>query len=111
MSPGHHVVLEPSVSKSSSSNIAAIGRLTACNRRALHTKAWLNDRHKDVANQLLRVVHPSEDGLQDTILHENRAFTVPTSEYVQIMHVNNNHWVAVTNIGEDEMSTVRVYDS
>ena len=40
------------VPKSSSSNIAAIGMFTACGSRALHTEAWLNDRHMDVANQL-----------------------------------------------------------
>ena len=68
------------VQKSSTSTVAAIGRLTTCDRGALHTKTWLNDRHMDVANQLLRVVHPSVDGLEDTILQEDRAFTVPSSE-------------------------------
>ena len=47
------------------------------------------------------------------ILSFNRtcmSFSVPSFEFVQFLLVKNNHWLVISNIGE-EMNTVCIYDS
>ena len=77
---------------------------------------WLTDKHMSVANQILQRDHPLADGLQDTLLQQNLAWQQPTSQYVQILHVNKSHWITISNINmnnpkDASRSTVYVYDS
>ena len=54
------------------------------------------------------------DGLQDTVLQQNFSWNLPTSQYVQFLHINGNHWITITNINKGntaEISTVYLYDS
>ncbi|KAL8610765.1 hypothetical protein ACOMHN_016748 [Nucella lapillus] len=52
----------------------------------------------------------SLQGLQDTVLQQNFSFDLPTSEYAQILHVGDNHWIAISSI-DQASDTVAVYDS
>jgi hypothetical protein len=78
---------------------------------ALSTNTWLNDEHMNAANGILRARFPTAGGLCDTILQQNNSQNVPTSEYVQFLHVADSHWVTISNLGLDTMHTVLIYDS
>ena len=71
---------------------------------------WLTDEHMLKANNVFKRDYPSVDGLQDTLLQQNFSWDIPTSEFVQILHVNGNHWITISNIGVPD-SSVNVYDS
>ncbi|KAL5515522.1 hypothetical protein EMCRGX_G000699 [Ephydatia muelleri] len=71
---------------------------------------WLSDMHMEAANVLLREAFPAVDGLQNPILQQNMSFSVPSFEFVQFLLVSKNHWLVISNIGE-EMDTVCNYDS
>ena len=49
-------------------------------------------------------------GLQPPTLQRVFAFQVHSGEFVQIMHVRNNHWCVVSTVG-CQSGVVRVYDS
>ena len=71
---------------------------------------WLNDNHMSAASRSLRALFPDVEGLQDTVLQQNFSFDLPTSEYAQILHVGDNHWIAISSI-DQASDTVAVYDS
>lgn len=75
--------------------------------------SWLTDRHIDHAQHLLGHNFPSLSGFQSTIIFASKNsmhIKVPTKKFVQIMNVNKNHWVTVSDIGCPENS-IKVYDS
>ena len=69
------------------------------------------------ASNILKNDYPHIDGLQDTLLQQNLSWKVPTSDYVQILNADQNHWITITNIRPQSLSaqpskdTVYVYDS
>ena len=52
-----------------------------------------------LANNILKRDYPEADGLQDTVLQQNCSWKVPTSEFVQFLHVEGNHRITISNIG------------
>ena len=76
---------------------------------------WLNDNHMLAVNRIFKEDYPNVDGLQDTVLQQNYSWEQPTSQYVQFLHVNGNHWITISNINVSGLSTpqsaVFVYDS
>ena len=44
-----------------------------------------------LANSILRKEYPEVDGLQDTVLQQNCSWKVPTTDFVQFLHVAGNH--------------------
>ena len=70
----------------------------------------VSDMHMKAANVLLRDAFPAVDGLQNPILKQSMSFSVPSFEFVQFLLVNKNHWLVISNIGE-EMDTVCIYNS
>ena len=64
----------------------------------------------DAANKLLKESFPAIDGLQNPVLQQNMSFDAPNFEFAQFLLVNKNHWLLISNIGE-EMNTVCIYDS
>ena len=62
------------------------------------------------ANNILKKDYPSVKGQQDTLLQQNFSCDIPTSKFVQVLHVNGNHWITISNIGVSDNS-VNVYDS
>ena len=63
-----------------------------------------------MANNILKKDYPSVDGLQYTLLQQNFSWNIPSFEFVQVLHVNGNHWITIRNIGLSDCS-VNVYDS
>ena len=49
-------------------------------------------------------------GLQPPVLQKVFAFQVHSGEFVQIIHVRNNHWCVVSTVG-CETGAVQMYDS
>ena len=83
-------------------------------RAILEGTDWLNDNIVQAAQTLLKRkgdVH----GLQSPLLGINRQFKPirPGLAFVQILNVDNNHWVAVTNkVGELVFTdNIYIYDS
>ena len=78
--------------------------LSPGDRAILDKTGWLSDMHMEAANVLLREAFPAVDGLQNPILQQNMSFSVPSFEFVYFLLVNKNHWLVISNIGE-EMDT------
>ena len=73
--------------------------------------AWLTDKHVNSCNKLLKQQCPNQNGLQDTlVLAKKLAWRSNMKDFVQIVNVNNLHWVCVANIGSPD-NTIDVYDS
>ena len=62
------------------------------------------------AQILLLQFFPSMAGLQPPVLQKVFSFQVHSGEFVQIIHVRNNHWCVVSTVG-CEAGAVHVYDS
>ena len=72
---------------------------------------WLDDLIINAAQNLLKVQFPHVGGFQDTILQKNLSFKIENGEFVQVLNKGGNHWITVTTIGVNNMSSVRVFDS
>ena len=74
---------------------------------------WLNDSIINAAQQLLSESGAMIQGFQNTLLGKGQKFKALKSDgapFVQILHVNSNHWITTTNIN-CEAGEVRVFDS
>ena len=60
-------------------------------------KSWMNDRIINAAMRLCRKIN----GLQDVIIGTHKGFKYYPGqlEFVQILHVRNNHWITISNAG------------
>ena len=67
---------------------------------------WLTDK---IIHALLLQFFPDMAGLQPPVLQKVFAFQVHSGEFVQIIHVRNNHWCVVSTVG-CETGVVHVYD-
>ena len=73
--------------------------------------SWLTDKHINASNKLLKQQCPNQNGQQDTlVLAEKLMWRSNTKDFVQIINLNNLHWVCVSNIGCPD-NTIDVYDS
>ena len=69
-----------------------------------HTK-WLDDRIINHAQELIKRRYKDTDGLQDPSLQR---FATVDGKFVQVLFVNNDHWICVAGNKNNEVS---VYDS
>ena len=76
----------------------------------LSPRGWLTDNIVSAAQMLLLQFHPRTTGLQPPALQKVFAFHVHSGEFVQIVHVRNNHWCVVSTVGCDS-GVICVYDS
>ena len=75
------------------------------------SSGWLNDKHINFANQILKKQFPGLTGLVLTLILSQSKPLSPIStalRYVQIIHTNGNHWVVASTRRSPK---VRVYDS
>ena len=85
--------------------------LTSTEREVLSSSGeWLSDAIVSAAQSLMQQQFPAMSGLQHCALQETLSFDVHRSPFVQIVNVENVHWVTVSNVG-CEKGTVNVYDS
>ena len=71
---------------------------------------WLDDELINAAQSLLKKQHPLISGLQPPALSSQLAMVPPDSEFVQVVNVCNNHWLALSTVG-CKQSTIKVFDS
>ena len=65
---------------------------------------WLNDSIIAAAHKLLKQLSCNEvKGFQNTLLDQKFAFSPvpPCQKFIQILHVDGNHWILVSNIKMD----------
>ena len=86
-------------------------RLTHSDREVvLSPTGWLTDEIICAAQMLLLQFFPNMAGLQPPVLQKVLQFHVHSGEFVQIVHVRNNHWCVVSTVGCD-YGVIHVYDS
>lgn len=76
----------------------------------LSRRGWLTDKIICAAQTILLQFFPNMAGLQPPTLQKVFAFQVHSGEFVQIIHVRNNHWAVVSTVG-CQSGVVCVYDS
>lgn len=62
------------------------------------------------AQCLLQMQHPHIGGFQSTLLAENLSMEPQVCEFIQILNINQSHWLTISNIGCSS-SSIKVYDS
>ena len=70
-----------------------------------HPTKWLDDRIINHAQELTKKRYKDTDGLQDPSLQR---FATVDGKFVQVLLVNNDHWICVAGNKNNEVS---VYDS
>ena len=86
-------------------------RLTNSDREVvLSPTGRLTDEIICAAQVLLLQIFPNMAGLQPPVLQKVLQFHVHSGEFVQIVHVRNNHWCVASTVG-CESGVIHVYDS
>ena len=86
-------------------------RLYDRHRRILASRsAWLDDQQIHAGQTLIKKQHPYIDGLQAPALSSKLAMVPPKSEFLQIVNVGSNHWLALSTVG-CQQSSIKVHDS
>ena len=60
---------------------------------------WLDDSVICAAQRLLLEQHPHIGGFQNTLHAENLSMEPQVGEFIQILNINQCHWVTVSTIG------------
>ena len=60
---------------------------------------WLDCTIIQEAQILLKKINPNIEGFQRPTLGPVKQFDVMAAEFIQLLHVNGNHWVCMTSIG------------
>ena len=85
--------------------------LTDQDRESLVNGEWLNDKQVNAANELLRIKHPTINGLQDPlVLAYNCVYRSGSQRFVQIINIAQSHWICASNMLSPP-GVVEVYDS
>ena len=69
---------------------------------------WLEDIHVETVSDMLKEQFPNLAGLYNPCRGQNLSFPESPDPFLQILHVQNNHWITVTSIPP---SCVYIYDS
>ena len=64
----------------------------------------------DMAQNLLKLQHPSLNGLGSTLTVEATAFSGWVAQYLQILHCRGNHWICMSTLG-CKRGEIHVFDS
>ena len=68
-------------------------------KKSLINSRWLSNALINAGQKLLKDAYPHISGLQPTLLGMTLAFKVQSEQFVQVLHINENHWVTASNIG------------
>ena len=85
-------------------------QLSKADEKKLVEGGWLNDKHMEFAQRLLKQQFPSLGGLQSTLLQCRKETQKGISRGVQIVHSRGNHWIVVSTIN-CKQGEVLVFDS
>ena len=72
-------------------------------------KSWLDDLLISAAQYMLKQQHPSKDGFQPPALSQNLSMITPLEQFVQIINVNKNHWIALSTFG-CQKARIKIFD-
>ena len=72
---------------------------------------WLNDKHINAAQYLLKQQFPLIQGFQDTLLQKHDGFSVESGEFMQIINMAESPWVTLSTLRLQQQGTIRLYDS
>jgi len=72
-------------------------------------KSWLDDLIITAAQYMLKQQHPSIDGFQPPALSQNFSMIPPQEQFVQIINVNKNHWIALSTVG-CQKACIKIFD-
>ena len=87
--------------------------LSLAEREMLCNNDWLTDLHMNSVQVLLKKQFPQFGGLQNTAVLQSSRIMQPfpnDQESLQIVHVNNNHWIVATTANCHE-ADISIYDS
>ena len=84
--------------------------LTTVDKHLLANGEKLIDKHINAAQRILKVMFPKINGLRLTLLQE-KPHKESTENAIQIFHIEGDHWVCATTMGEASRKKVLVYDS
>ena len=78
----------------------SLGKLTQAEFDIIASpNGWLDCTIIQEAQILLKSINPNIEGFQRPTLGPVRQFDVMTAEFIQLLHVNGNHWVCLASIG------------
>ena len=81
----------------------------------LQPNYWLNDKTIDYAQGLLSTQFPNIEGFQATVALAGSSvggyIPTVTDKFVQIVHINGNHWMTISNVFSTNPDTFKWYDS
>ena len=72
---------------------------------------WIGDETILNAQILMKKKFPYMEGLDDPLKGAFGGFDVMKERFVQVLHVNGNHWITVSNMASETAAQVCVYDS
>ena len=81
--------------------------LTLDHKKCIENEKWLWDYIIHASQMLLKNTYPN---LQNPLLAVNFSMEPCQKEFIQILNLNNNHWITVSIIG-CSTSSINVYDS
>ena len=84
--------------------------LTQHDRNILLSDRWLNDKHIEAAQTMLKKQFEEYGGLQSTVNQLTKPLT-QIDNCIQIIHVQKSHWAVITTIGTGSRYKIKYYDS
>ena len=84
--------------------------LTMDHKKTIENGEWLCDYIIPASQMLMKNTYPSVGGLQNPLLAVTFSMEPCEKEFIQILHLNKNHWITVSTLGCSP-STINVYDS
>jgi len=82
--------------------------LSHTDREILCNKGWLNDKHINYAQSLLKKQFPHLDGWKNTLLLHKEQKKIKKG--VQIIHTHGNHWMVASNVRSGDCE-IEIFDS
>ena len=99
------------VTKGVANRIASFGDLDEHDYDIISSPdGWLDCKIIQAAQICIKKVNPLIEGFQRPTLGRVRNFDIMTSDFVQILHTGNSHWVCISSIGCTS-GCVNLYDS
>ena len=85
-------------------------QLNQMHKQILQSSRWVDDLTITASQNLLREQHPEVGSLQPPVLAAQLAMEPQGGEFVQLVNINNNHWITLSTVG-CQPGHINVYDS
>ena len=82
--------------------------LSHLDKDQLREGRWLNDKHVNCAQYLLKKQFPHIDGWRETLLVHKKQKKI--KQGVQIIHTHGNHWIVASTLGS-KTCDIQIFDS